>query len=102
MRHVAVVFASLIGIAVQHIRHGGPIDLRVAGHQGANGNGPQIVGANTGQSATITAKGRANGVANEGLSVAAAHGLRGLVNLTMMQYSACLVQIQAVVSTERQ
>ena len=75
MRHIAVVFARLIGIAVQHISDRGPIDLRIARHQGTQWNGTQIVRANAGQGAAISTKGGPDGVANEGLGDGAAHGL---------------------------
>ena len=65
--HVAVVFTGLVGAAVEHIGHGGPIDLGVAGHQGAQGHSAQVIGAHAGQRAAVTAKGRTDGVANKSL-----------------------------------
>ena len=67
MGHVAIVFAGLVGIAVQHVGDCGPIDLGVARHQGTNGDGTQVIGTYAGQSTPVTAEGRADGVTNEGL-----------------------------------
>ena len=44
VRHIAVVFAGLIGAAINHVGHGLPVNIGVACHQGPDGNGAQIVG----------------------------------------------------------
>jgi len=64
-RHVAVIFASLIGATVDDIFHGGPIDRRVALHQGMDGNGGEIVGADRRQGAAVKTEGSAKGIADE-------------------------------------
>ena len=104
MRHIAVVFTGLVGVAVQHVGHGGPIHLRVARHKGTNWNGTQVVGTYAGQSTPVTAEGRADGVTNEGLGDIGIHvGTHGgSLQLVwrfsrIMQYSACLCFIQVVI-----
>ena len=65
--HVAVVLTGLVGAAIQHIGDGRPVHAGVAGHQGLDGNGAQIVGAHTAQSAAVAAEGGADGITNKGL-----------------------------------
>jgi hypothetical protein len=78
--------------------------LRVARHQGTNGDGTQVIGTYAGQSATISAEGRADGVTNEGLGDIGIHvGTHGgslqlvWIFSRVMQYSACLCFIQVVI-----
>ncbi len=47
--HVAVVFTGLVGAAVEHIVHGGPVHTGVALHQRLDGDGAQVVSAHAGQ-----------------------------------------------------
>ena len=72
--HVAVVFAGLVGAAIEHIADGGPVHARVARHQCLDGNRTQVVGAHRRERAAVAADGRADGVADVGL----AHGFSGL------------------------
>ena len=65
--HVAVVFARLVGAAVEHIGHGGPVHIGVAGHQGAQGDRAQVVGAHAAQGTAVAAKGGTDRVANVSL-----------------------------------
>ena len=65
--HVAVVLTRLVHAAINHIGHGGPIDLGVARHQGHQRHCSQIIGAHRRQSPPITTTRGANGVTNEGV-----------------------------------
>ena len=89
-RDVPVVFAGLVGAAVDHVGDGLPVDARVARHQRGQRNGAQVVGANAGERAAVAAEGGANGVADEGvLRVMAAHmGKEGLVAKAQMRASS--------------
>ncbi|MCY1291636.1 hypothetical protein D9M70_408330 [compost metagenome] len=66
-RDVAVVFAGLVGAAVDHVVDGAPVQFRVAGHQGADRHGAEVVGAHAGQGAGVAADGRAHGVDDQGV-----------------------------------
>src|SRR6218665_29341 len=76
---VAVVFAGLVGAAKQHIGHGGPVNLRVARHQRAQGNGAEVVGAHRAEGTAIAAERCADRVANKGL----VHGFVGRLRLSV-------------------
>ena len=62
--HVAVILARLIGIAIDHIVDRGPVHARITRHQRGNRKRRQIIGADTGQSATIAPDRRACRVAD--------------------------------------
>ncbi len=62
---VAVVLAGLVGAAVDHVGDRGPVDLRVACHQGLDRDGAEVVGAHRRERAAVAAEGRADGVADE-------------------------------------
>ena len=66
MRHIAVVFARLVGTAEQHITDSRPVHLRVARHQRLERDGPKIVGAHARERATVATEGGADGVADVG------------------------------------
>ncbi len=66
-RHVAVVFAGLVGAAVEHVGDRGPIHLRVARHQGCNRHCAQIVSTYARQRTAVATERGANGVANQSL-----------------------------------
>ncbi len=63
--HVAVVFARLVGAAIEHIVDGGPVDGRIARDQRGDRQRAQVIGAHAGQGAAIAAKGRAYGVTDK-------------------------------------
>ncbi len=67
-RHVAVVFAGLVGAAVINIVDRGPIDLGVALDQRLDGNRTEIVGTHVGESAAVAADGSADGIADKNLA----------------------------------
>ena len=64
--HVAVVFARLVGAAVEHVVDGGPVDGRIAGDQRGNRQRAQVVGAHAGECTAIAAKGSAHGITDKG------------------------------------
>ena len=63
--YVAIIFAGLIGAAVDDVVEGGPICCGIAGDQGADRDGGEIVGADCGEGAAVAAEGSANGIADE-------------------------------------
>jgi hypothetical protein len=65
---VAVVFTGLVGAAEIDFLDGSPIHAGIAVHQGFNGGGGEVVGANFGKGAAETADGGADGVANEDIA----------------------------------
>ena len=69
-RDVAVVFAGLVGTAVDDVGHGGPVDRGIAFHQRLERDGAEVVGAYGGQGSGIAPERGTDGVANVGL----AHG----------------------------
>src|SRR5690606_31628712 len=66
-RNVAVVFARLVGTAVDHIGHSSPIDVGVAGHQCPQRYGAKVVGPYRRQGTTVAAEGGADGVTDKSL-----------------------------------
>ena len=67
-RDVAVVFAGLIGAAVEQVSPSLPVDVLVALVQCRQGHGAEVVGAHTAERVAVATEGGANGVADEGLN----------------------------------
>ena len=64
---VAVVFAGLISAAINHVIDGGPVNFRVAFHEGADWEGGQVFGAQSSQCSAVAAEWGAESIANEGI-----------------------------------
>jgi hypothetical protein len=64
-RDVAVVFAGLVGAAVDHVVDGAPVDFLVALHQRLERYSAKVVGTHRRQRTRIAADRRANRVAQE-------------------------------------
>src|SRR5262245_66259358 len=64
-RNVAVVFAGLIGAAIEDFLELCPIDLRITRHQSLDRNGGKIVRTDLGERAAVTADRGPHGVTNK-------------------------------------
>ncbi len=64
-RHVAIVFAGLVGATVDHVIDFFPVDAGIATHQFAQRHRPKVVGAHILQRSAVTADGRADCIANK-------------------------------------
>ena len=73
-RDVAVVLARLVGAAEDHLVQLGPVGVRVARHQRAQGDRGEIVGPHMGERAAEPADGRAHGIADIGVAEGRAGG----------------------------
>ena len=67
VRHIAVILPGLVGAAKQYVAHSTPIDPRVAGHQGLERDGTEVVSSHAAKGASVAAKRGADGVANKSL-----------------------------------
>ncbi len=74
---VAVVLARLVGAAEDHLVELGPVGVRVAGDERAQGDGGEVVGADIGERAAEAADGRADGIADIGVAEGRGGGGRG-------------------------
>ena len=66
--HIAVILASLVGAAKDHVRDRLPVHAGVARHQRAQGYGAEVVGAYAGECTAVATEGGANCVADVGIS----------------------------------
>src|SRR5471030_1263437 len=67
-RHVAVVFAGLVGAAVDDVVDGAPVDAGITAHQLAQRQRAEVVGADVFQRAGVAADRGADRVADKGIS----------------------------------
>src|SRR5690606_3899838 len=79
---VAVVFAGLVGAAVDQVVDLGPVDVRIARHQCLDRQRREVVGANAGERSAVAAEGGADGVAEKG-------GLHGGARRSWVGVAAC-------------
>src|SRR5205085_4989807 len=74
-----VVFAGLVGAAVEDVLERAPVDVGIATHELRDRHRREVVGANGGEGTAVAAEGRADRVADVGVG----HGPRMLLSAPM-------------------
>jgi hypothetical protein len=65
--HIAVFLARAIGIAIDHVADQAGVQAGMTGHQGANRDRGEIVGADPAQATSVLAEWRAHGIDKVGV-----------------------------------